>query len=168
MEARVTGIWDLPDQPLLHATCLCLLFMGVMVKVLFVYLHSTFKYCETFLIIYKYKHKMHNKIISSYSTNIHYQLPVMLTIKQILFYALGIYILKKKIYPCQVIYLYRSFTGFPGGASDKEPTSQCRRCKRCGLSPWVGKIPWRRKWQLTPVFFPGETTWTRNLVVHSP
>ena len=24
------------------------------------------------------------------------------------------------------------------------PTCQCRRCKRCGFSPWVGKIPWRR------------------------
>ena len=57
MEARVTGIWDLPDQPLLHATHLCLSFMGVMVKVLFVYLHSTFKYCEIFLISYKYEHK---------------------------------------------------------------------------------------------------------------
>ena len=34
--------------------------------------------------------KINNKIISIYSTNIHYQLPVMLTIKQILFQALGI------------------------------------------------------------------------------
>ena len=25
-----------------------------------------------------------------------------------------------------------------------------------GFSPWVGKIPWRRKWQPTPVFLPGE------------
>ena len=25
-----------------------------------------------------------------------------------------------------------------------------------GLIPWVGKIPWRRAWQLTPVFLPGE------------
>ena len=30
--------------------------------------------------------------------------------------------------------------GFPGGASGKEPTCQCRRCKRCGFDPWVGKI----------------------------
>ena len=34
---------------------------------------------------------------------------------------------------------------FPGGASGKEPASQCRRWKRCGFDPWVGKIPWRRK-----------------------
>ena len=30
--------------------------------------------------------------------------------------------------------------------SDKESACQCRRCKRCGFSPWVRKIPWRRKW----------------------
>ena len=34
--------------------------------------------------------------------------------------------------------------GFPGGISGKEPTCQCRRCKRYGFNPWVGKIPWRR------------------------
>ena len=31
---------------------------------------------------------------------------------------------------------------------------QCRRCRRCELDPWVGKIPWRRAWQPTPVFLP--------------
>jgi len=30
------------------------------------------------------------------------------------------------------------------------------RCQRCGFNPWVGKIPWRRAWQLTPVFMAGE------------
>ena len=36
---------------------------------------------------------------------------------------------------------------FPGGASGKEPTCQCMKCKRCRFSPWVRKIPWRRAWQ---------------------
>ena len=36
----------------------------------------------------------------------------------------------------------------------KEPTCQCRRC---GFDPWVGKIPWKRKWQPTPVFLPGKS-----------
>ena len=36
--------------------------------------------------------------------------------------------------------------GFPGGASDKEPTYQCRRLKRRRFHPWVGKIPWRTAW----------------------
>ena len=47
--------------------------------------------------------------------------------------------------------------GFPGGTSGKEPTCQCRRHKRCGFDPWVGKIPWRRERQPTPVFLPGES-----------
>ena len=29
--------------------------------------------------------------------------------------------------------------------------------KRCRLGPWVGKIPWRRKWQPTPIFLPGKS-----------
>ena len=41
--------------------------------------------------------------------------------------------------------------GFPGAARGKEPACQCSICKRCGLDPWVGKIPWRRAWQPTPV-----------------
>ena len=36
--------------------------------------------------------------------------------------------------------------GFPGGASGKDPACQCRRQKRLGCEPWVGKIPWRREW----------------------
>ena len=57
---------------------------------------------------------------------------------------------------------------FPGGASDKEPACQCIRCKRYGFNPWVGKIPWIRKWQPTPVFFPGEFHGQRSPVGCSP
>ena len=35
---------------------------------------------------------------------------------------------------------FKAPPGFPGGSSGKEPTCQCRRCKRCGLNPWVGNI----------------------------
>ena len=52
--------------------------------------------------------------------------------------------------------------GFPGGTSGKEPTSQCRRRKRCGFDPWVGKISWERAWQLTPVFLPGKCNGQRS------
>ena len=34
--------------------------------------------------------------------------------------------------------------------------------------PWVGKIPWRRKWQHTPVFMPGKSHGLRSLVSYSP
>ena len=50
----------------------------------------------------------------------------------------------------------------------KESTCQCRRCKRHEFSPWVGKIPWRRKWQPTAVFFPGEFLGWRSLAGYSP
>ena len=50
----------------------------------------------------------------------------------------------------------------------KESAFQCRRCKRHELDPWVRKIPWRRKWQPTPVFFPGKPHRQRSLVGYSP
>ena len=56
----------------------------------------------------------------------------------------------------------------PGGASDKEPACQCRKHRRPGFNPWVRKIPWRRKWQPTPVFLPGESHGQRSLVGYSP
>ena len=52
--------------------------------------------------------------------------------------------------------------------SGKEPASQCRRCRRHGFHPWVGKIPYRRKWQPTPVFLPGKFHGQQNLVGYSP
>ena len=39
---------------------------------------------------------------------------------------------------------------------------------RLGFDPWVGKIPWRRKWQPTPVFLPGEPHGQRSLEGYSP
>ena len=57
--------------------------------------------------------------------------------------------------------------GFPGGAGGKEPACQCRRPKRRGFHPWVRKIPWRRAWQPTPVFLPGESQGQRRLAGYS-
>ena len=56
-----------------------------------------------------------------------------------------------------------SYKGFTGGARDKKLTCQCRKCKRLGLDTWVGKIPWRRAWQPTPVFLHGEPHGQRSL-----
>ena len=55
-----------------------------------------------------------------------------------------------------------------GQANGKEPVCQCRRHKRHGFNPWLGKIPWRRKWQPTPVFLPGESHGQRSLVGYGP
>ena len=57
---------------------------------------------------------------------------------------------------------------FPGGASGKESAYQCRRHKKLGLDLWVGKIPWSRKWQPTPVFLPGESQRQRSLAGCGP
>ena len=42
------------------------------------------------------------------------------------------------------------------------------QCGRSGFDPRVRKIPWRRKWQPTPVFFLGESHGQRNLAGYSP
>ena len=44
--------------------------------------------------------------------------------------------------------------GLPWWLSDKEYACQYRRYE---LDPWVRKIPWRRKWQPSPVFLPGKS-----------
>ena len=53
--------------------------------------------------------------------------------------------------------------GFPGGTSGKEPTCQSKKHKRRRFDPWIEKIPWRRVWQSTPVFLPGESHRERSL-----
>ena len=58
--------------------------------------------------------------------------------------------------------------GFPGDSSGKEPPCQCRRHKRCRFDLWIRKIPWRRSWQPTPVFFWGESHGQRSLEDCSP
>ena len=54
--------------------------------------------------------------------------------------------------------------GLLGGASGKQLACQCRRHKRCLFDPWVGKVPWRRALQPTPVFLPGKSHGQRRLV----
>ena len=39
---------------------------------------------------------------------------------------------------------------------------------RCRFDPWVGKIPWRRAWQPTPVSFPGKSHGQKSLAGYSP
>ena len=54
---------------------------------------------------------------------------------------------------------------FAGGSMGKE---FCFQCRRCVFNPWVGKIPFRRAWQPTPLFLPEEFYGQRSLVVYSP
>ena len=43
-------------------------------------------------------------------------------------------------------YTYKSFNVGDKGGTSEESAYQYRRCKRCWLDPWVGKIPKNRKW----------------------
>ena len=47
-------------------------------------------------------------------------------------------------------------------------TVKCLQCRRSGFNSWVGKIPWKRKWQPTLVFLPGKFHGLRSLVGYSP
>ena len=50
-------------------------------------------------------------------------------------------------------------TGFPGGSEGK---SICLQCGRFRFDPWIGKIPWKRKWQPAPVLLPGKSHGQRS------
>ena len=61
--------------------------------------------------------------------------------------------------------LFKWTLGLPRWLSGKESTCQCRGW---GFNPWVRKIPWRGKWQPTPVFLPGKSHGRRSLMGYSP
>ena len=62
-------------------------------------------------------------------------------------------------------HFYVALMTIPGGSDSK---ASAYKCGRPGFDPWVGKIPWRRKWQPTPVLLPGESHGQRSLVGYSP
>ena len=61
-------------------------------------------------------------------------------------------------------FCFCTLIGLSWWLSAKEPICQCRRF---GFNPWVGKIPWRRKWQPTPVFLPRKSHQQRSLAGYS-
>ena len=61
-----------------------------------------------------------------------------------------------------------SVPSLPSWVSGKECVCQCRRCRRYGFDPWVGKIPSKRQLQPTPVFLSREVHGQRNLAGYSP
>ena len=104
----------------------------------------------------------------------------------------GSYFLFQRIFPtqgwnpglphCRRILYHLSYQGSPSYELCIRPFSgclpwwfsrlriclQCRRHGRWRYDPWVGKIPWRRKWQPTPVFLPEKSHGQRSLVGYSP
>ena len=61
----------------------------------------------------------------------------------------------------QIYCVYAPYNmGFPGGSAVKKSAYQCGRH---GFNAWIEKIPWRRKWQPSPVFLPEKSRRQRNL-----
>ena len=56
-------------------------------------------------------------------------------------------------------------SGLPAGSDSRESACNMGDTR---FNPWVGKSPWRRDWQLTPVFLPGEFHGQRSLAGYSP
>ena len=85
------------------------------------------------------------------------------TVSELLTYITSV---KNKFTKMNAIFTCSSFVfGLPWWLNGKE--SSCR-CSRYRFDPWVRKIPWRRIWQSTPVFFPGEFYGQRSLTGYSP
>jgi len=71
-----------------------------------------------------------------------------------------------KFFDLGIFLVVQWLKGFPDGSVVKNPsTPQCRRCR---FHAWVEKVPWRRKWQLTPVFLPGKSHGHRSLAGYIP
>ena len=60
---------------------------------------------------------------------------------------------------------HRVCEGFPGGSVVKNLSANAADIS---FNPWVGKIPWRRKWQPTPVFLLGKSHEQRSLAGYNP
>ena len=69
---------------------------------------------------------------------------------------------------CVYIYIYIYMYIYIYIYSSKESACQYRRFRRHSFDLWVGKIPWSRKWQPTPVFLPGKSHEQRSLADYSP
>ena len=64
------------------------------------------------------------------------------------------------------LFLTYIFLGLPWCSGGK--VSACLQCGRPGFDAWIGKIPWRRKWQPTPVPLPGKSNRQSSPVGYSP
>ena len=60
---------------------------------------------------------------------------------------------------------YQVTQSFPHGSDSKRI---CPQRRRPGFDPWAGKIPWKRKWLPSPVFWPEKSHGQRSLVGYSP
>ena len=59
-------------------------------------------------------------------------------------------------------------TGVRGSSVGKEPACNAGDARDMGSTPRLGRSPWRRAWQPTPVFLPEESHGQRSLAGYSP
>ena len=57
---------------------------------------------------------------------------------------------------------------YTGATGVKHSPANAVSCKGHRFNPWIGRIPWRRAWQLTSVFLPGVSHGQRRLAGYSP
>ena len=72
------------------------------------------------------------------------------------------------MYEYVFIFLYIYILGFSNGSVGRESTCNAGDTEDNGFDPWVGKIPWRRKWQPILVFLPEKSRGWRSLAGYSP
>ena len=78
-------------------------------------------------------------------------------------------LLKSKIGGWFFFLLFYFVLGFPSGSAVKNlPVKQTEETLEMQFIPQVGKMPWRRKWEPTPVILPGESYGQRSLAGYSP
>ena len=66
------------------------------------------------------------------------------------------------IFVCVCVHIYIDRYIVKWASLEAQLVKNHLQCRRTGFDPWVGKIPWRRAWQPTPVFLPGESPWTEK------
>ena len=72
----------------------------------------------------------------------------------------------KKQKNCVLVTVYALSQAFQVALVVKNPPANAGDARDMGFDSWVGKIPWRREWQPTPVFLPGESHGQRWATVH--
>ena len=73
-----------------------------------------------------------------------------------------LFILHMIVYICQCYFIHQSHP------LRLRRLSVCPQCERPRFNSWVGKIPWRSKWQSTPSLLPGKSHGWRSLTIYSP
>ena len=76
--------------------------------------------------------------------------------------------MRVQVYCTMIWYLQKLWNGLPRCLSGEDSACQCWRHVRLQFDPRIGKSPWRRKWQATPVLLSGESHRQRSPVGYSP